>query len=82
MSVATTFSFSIEFNRRLVYSMAMTASDLCVSAKPWDVQIDPVKSIFEEFYAQVRCKAMVLYGSVSVFNHHCVPLDAFRVSTY
>lgn len=32
----------------------MTACDLCASAKPWDVQVETVKVIFEEFYEQVR----------------------------
>ena len=31
----------------------MTACDLGNSTKPWDVQYDTVKVIFEEFYAQV-----------------------------
>lgn len=30
----------------------MTASDLSASAKPWDVQVQTVKIIFEEFYQQ------------------------------
>lgn len=30
----------------------MTASDLCASAKPWDIQVETVKVIFEEFYQQ------------------------------
>lgn len=30
----------------------MTGSDLCASAKPWDIQKETVKVIFEEFYQQ------------------------------
>lgn len=30
----------------------MTASDLSASAKPWDIQVETVKVIFEEFYQQ------------------------------
>lgn len=30
----------------------MTASDLSASAKPWDIQVQTVKIIFEEFYEQ------------------------------
>ena len=30
----------------------MTASDLSASAKPWDIQVETVKIIFEEFYQQ------------------------------
>lgn len=36
----------------MVNAMAMTASDLSASAKPWDVQAETVKGIFEEFYDQ------------------------------
>ena len=40
-------------NRRMLQAVAMTASDLCASIKPWDVQLETVKVIFEEFYVQV-----------------------------
>ncbi|CAG7700563.1 unnamed protein product [Allacma fusca] len=30
----------------------MTAADLCASAKPWEVQAETVRVIFEEFYEQ------------------------------
>lgn len=30
----------------------MTAADLSASAKPWDIQVQTVKVIFEEFYQQ------------------------------
>lgn len=30
----------------------MTGSDLSASAKPWDIQVETVKVIFEEFYQQ------------------------------
>ena len=36
----------------LVQAVAMTASDLCASAKPFEIQLDTVKVIFEEFYDQ------------------------------
>ncbi len=36
----------------LTMAIAMTGSDLCASAKPWDVQKETVKVIFEEFYEQ------------------------------
>ena len=41
------------FGRRLAQAIAMTACDLCASVKPWDIQVQTVKVIFEEFYAQV-----------------------------
>lgn len=36
----------------MVNAMAMTAADLSASAKPWEVQNETVKGIFEEFYDQ------------------------------
>ena len=30
----------------------MTGSDLCASSKPWDVQLQTVNVIYEEFYRQ------------------------------
>lgn len=36
----------------LIQAVAMTASDLSASAKPWEVQEKTVKVIFEEFYIQ------------------------------
>lgn len=32
----------------------MTSCDLIATAKPWKVQTETVKFIFEEFYEQVR----------------------------
>lgn len=34
----------------------MTGCDLCANMKPWDVQVETVKVIFEEFYEQVGRK--------------------------
>jgi hypothetical protein len=36
----------------MVNAIAMTAADLSASAKPWEVQAETVKGIFEEFYDQ------------------------------
>lgn len=36
-----------------VEALLMTASDLCSSAKPWDLQLETVSVIYEEFYVQV-----------------------------
>ena len=30
----------------------MTGSDLCASSKPWDLQMQTVSTIYEEFYTQ------------------------------
>lgn len=37
------FSWSITDHRRLIQAIAMTGSDLCASAKPWDIQVETVK---------------------------------------
>ncbi|XP_063873308.1 probable 3',5'-cyclic phosphodiesterase pde-5 isoform X2 [Scylla paramamosain] len=39
-------------HRLLIEAIAMTACDLCASAKPWEMQAETVKVIFEEFYEQ------------------------------
>ncbi|XP_050714552.1 probable 3',5'-cyclic phosphodiesterase pde-5 isoform X3 [Eriocheir sinensis] len=39
-------------HRMLIEAIAMTACDLCASAKPWEMQAETVKVIFEEFYEQ------------------------------
>ncbi|GJQ77896.1 hypothetical protein Trydic_g16148 [Trypoxylus dichotomus] len=46
------FSWSNQDHRMLIQAIAMTASDLSASAKPWDIQSETVKIIFEEFYQQ------------------------------
>lgn len=46
------FSWSILEHRMLVQAISMTASDLSASTKPWDIQVQTVKVIFEEFYLQ------------------------------
>lgn len=36
----------------LMQAISMTASDLSASTKPWDIQVQTVSVIFEEFYQQ------------------------------
>ena len=45
----------------LVEALLMTGSDLCASAKPWDLQMQTVEVIYDEFYRQV-CKLCNLSG--------------------
>ncbi|XP_018572248.1 probable 3',5'-cyclic phosphodiesterase pde-5 isoform X2 [Anoplophora glabripennis] len=49
---ARKFSWSNNEHRGLIQAIAMTGSDLSASAKPWDIQVETVKVIFEEFYQQ------------------------------
>ncbi len=39
--------------RKSVKALVMVAVDLCANYKPWDVHLENVKVIIEEFYAQV-----------------------------
>ncbi|CAG9768016.1 unnamed protein product [Ceutorhynchus assimilis] len=47
-----TFTWSNTEHRMLLQAISMTGSDLSASAKPWDIQVETVKVIFEEFYQQ------------------------------
>ncbi|XP_074038739.1 probable 3',5'-cyclic phosphodiesterase pde-5 isoform X2 [Leptinotarsa decemlineata] len=49
---ASEFSWNNLEHRRLLQAIAMTGSDLSASAKPWKIQKETVKVIFEEFYDQ------------------------------
>ncbi|PIO77290.1 3'5'-cyclic nucleotide phosphodiesterase [Teladorsagia circumcincta] len=42
-----------DHHRRLTQAILMTGCDLIASAKPWYIQTETVKVIFEEFYEQV-----------------------------
>ncbi|KAL3107856.1 hypothetical protein niasHT_017088 [Heterodera trifolii] len=46
------FSWEDDKHRCLVQAILMTACDLIATAKPWQVQTETVKVIFEEFYEQ------------------------------
>ncbi|XP_054274469.1 probable 3',5'-cyclic phosphodiesterase pde-5 isoform X2 [Macrosteles quadrilineatus] len=47
-----TFSPANPDHRLILQAIAMTASDLSASAKPWDIQFQTARVIFEEFYEQ------------------------------
>ncbi|KAH1011856.1 hypothetical protein HUJ04_001136 [Dendroctonus ponderosae] len=46
------FSWSNTEHRLLLQAISMTGSDLSASAKPWGIQVETVRVIFEEFYQQ------------------------------
>ena len=50
----------------LVEALLMTGSDLCASAKPWDLQMQTVEVIYDEFYRQV-CKLCNLPSKQKIF---------------
>lgn len=41
-------------DRRLLRAISMTACDLSACTKPWKIQYEIVKVIYQEFYAEVR----------------------------
>ncbi|KAH9523478.1 putative 3',5'-cyclic phosphodiesterase pde-5 [Bulinus truncatus] len=45
--------FSLPASRALAVAITMTGCDLCAMTKPWAVQEETVKIIYEEFYDQV-----------------------------
>ncbi|XP_073974522.1 probable 3',5'-cyclic phosphodiesterase pde-5 isoform X1 [Rhodnius prolixus] len=47
-----TFSWGNPDHRSLIQAIAMTASDLSASAKPWELQVRTAEVIFQEFYEQ------------------------------
>ncbi|KAG8332320.1 hypothetical protein J6590_024518 [Homalodisca vitripennis] len=49
---SNTFSPANPDHRLILQAIAMTASDLSASAKPWDIQFKTARVIFEEFYEQ------------------------------
>lgn len=46
------FQWDNQEHRNVLLAVSMTAADLSASAKPWDVQVETVKVIFQEFYQQ------------------------------
>ena len=48
-------------NRQLVMAISMTAADLCSMYKPWDLQLQLVHVIMEEFWIQVEYKEIIKY---------------------
>lgn len=45
-------------HRMLMQAISMTASDLSASTKPWEIQVQTVRVIFEEFYQQGDAERM------------------------
>lgn len=64
------FSWSILEHRMLIQAIAMTASDLSASAKPWEVQVKTVKVIFEEFYQQGDAEREAGRIPISMMDRH------------
>lgn len=78
-----TFSWSSTDHRMLLQAITMTGSDLSASAKPWDIQVETVRVIFEEFYQQgdaeryTGCSTFGLQFKVCIFRQagrHPIPM--------
>jgi hypothetical protein len=57
----------------------MTGCDLCASIKPWHVQCETVKVIFEEFYAQVQKSYYVILNVVDHISGKDTIVQCFDV---
>ena len=47
--------------RKLLRAICMTACDLSACTKPWEIQLEIVRVIYQEFYAEVRFVASTLH---------------------
>ena len=65
----------------LVEALLMTGSDLCASAKPWDLQMQTVEVIYDEFYRQVctLCNLPSKHKSITVRK---VEHETFKLNLY
>ena len=54
------FSWQTDDHRLLVEAIAMTASDLCASAKPWDIQAKTVSSLLALAIAEVVAEVVIV----------------------
>ena len=54
------FSWQTDDHRLLVEAIAMTASDLCASAKPWDIQAKTVSSLLAVAIAEVVAEVVIV----------------------
>lgn len=66
---------TIEF-RTIVSAISMTASDLSASTKPWDIQVQTVKVIFEEFYQQGTI--ITIFIHLLIFHAKCCLIHSLR----
>ena len=47
----------------------MTACDLSACTKPWEIQLEIVKVIYQEFYAEVRETSALYLSGLFLFMH-------------
>jgi len=47
------FEYYVCLLRKLLRAICMTACDLSACTKPWEIQLEIVKVIYQEFYAEV-----------------------------
>nr|XP_015833958.1 PREDICTED: probable 3',5'-cyclic phosphodiesterase pde-5 isoform X3 [Tribolium castaneum] len=64
------FSWNNLEHRLLLQAISMTGSDLSASAKPWDIQVETVKVIFEEFYEQGDAERQAGRKPIPMMDRH------------
>ncbi len=60
----------------------MTASDLCSSFKPWELQLATVNVIYEEFYLQGDLELNAGRVPVPIMNRNNDKMQAFHQVTF
>lgn len=60
----------IHMCRRLTQAILMTGCDLIASAKPWQIQTETVKVIFEEFYDQGDAERSTGKDPIPMMDRH------------
>ena len=68
--------------RLLVEALAMTGSDLCASSKPWDLQMQTVTTIYEEFYSQGDTELESGRVPLPIMNREFIDQQAFHQVTW
>ena len=68
----------------LVEALLMTGSDLCASAKPWDLQMQTVEVIYDEFYRQVCkfCNLSSKHKNITGFTVRKVEHETSKLNLY
>ena len=59
----------------------MTGSDLCASSKPWDLQMQTVTTIYEEFYSQGDTELESGRVPLPIMNREFIDQQAFHQVT-
>ncbi|CAI2299650.1 unnamed protein product [Caenorhabditis sp. 36 PRJEB53466] len=64
------FDINLPEHRLLTQAVMMTGCDLVASAKPWNIQTETVKVIFEEFYDQGDAERLSGKDPIAMMDRH------------